>query len=312
MKQIVWSLSVTLLLLYAQRGFAAEGTSAGDPVLANCVVQLEDDIKVPAPEAGVLVQLSVKEGSQVQRGQVLAKVYDEEVKIQKQAAEYALGAAHKAAKDDIQQRYAKASAAVAEQNYKKMLESNQAVAKAVTEVDVMKAKLEWDAAILSAEKAEHDQELAKYEYGQKMAERDGANLALKRRQIVAPFEGEVVTVFRHQDEWVSPGDPILRLVKLDTMLVDGVLEQSAFDPHEVMGCDVTVEIELARGRKEQFNGRITLVSPVLRYDGRYSIRAEIANRQVNGRWLLGERMVASMTIHLNTAAGDTLDLSQRP
>jgi multidrug resistance efflux pump len=176
----------------------------------------------------------------------------------------------------------------------------------------MKAKLEWDAAILSAEKAKDDQELAKYEYGQKLAERDGANLALKRRQIVAPFNGEVVTVFRHQDEWVSPGDPILQLVKLDTMRVDGALDQSAFDPHEVMGCDVTVEIELARGRKEQFNGRITLVSPVLRRDGRYAIRAEIVNRQENGRWLLSDYMQATMTIHLNTATGDTLDLSQRP
>ena len=82
-----------------------------------------------------------------------------------------------------------------------------------TQVDIDKDKLEWDAAILSTEKAIHDQALAKYEYGQKDAELKGANLAMQRRQINAPFDGEVTTIYRHQDEWVSPGDAILRLVR---------------------------------------------------------------------------------------------------
>jgi len=286
--------------------------AAEDPILYGCLVKLDEDIKVPAPEAGLLVQLTVKEGSLVRQGEVLAKIYDEEVKIQKQAAEYALGAAHKAATDDVQERYAKASAAVAQKKYESSMQANERVPGSISQVDIDKDKLEWDAAILSTEKAIHDQALAKYEYGQKKAERDGAILAMQRRQIKAPFDGEVTTIYRHQDEWVSPGDAILRLVKLDTMLVEGALEISAFDPHEVIGCDVVVEVEMARGRKEQFTGRLVYVSSMVRLDGRYIVRAEVANRQEYDRWLLRDGMTAKMTIRLSTAGGTAVDVSRNP
>lgn len=286
--------------------------AAADPLLYGCLVKLEDDIKVPSPEAGVLVLLSVKEGSQVRQGDVLGKIYDEEVQMQKKAAAYALGAAQKAWKDDIQFRYAEKSAAVAEKAYESMLESNQSAARSVPDIEVRKGKLEWEAAILSAEKAKHDQALAGFEYYQKKAERDAADLAIHRRTIVAPFDGEVVTIFRHQGEWVSPGDPILRLVRLDTMLVEGAIELSTYDPHEVNGCDVTVEVEMARGRKEQATGRITQVSSLVRLDGRYIVRAEVANRQEHGRWLLRDGMTATMTIRLNTAGAGSLDVSRTP
>ncbi len=293
-------------------GLGLRPAEADDPVLYGCLVKLEEDVKVPAPEAGVLVDLKVKEGSQVRKGELLGKIYDDEVQMQKKAAEYALGAAYKAATDDIQFRYAQKSADVAEKAYETMVQSNNTVAKAVADIDVRKAKLEWEAAILSAEKAQHDQALAKFEYHQKKAERDASDLAMRRRMIVAPFDGEVVTIYRHQDEWVSPGDSILRLVSLGTMLVEGRIPLSDYDPQEISGCEVTLEVEMARGRKEQFNGRITYVSPMGRLTDAYDVRAEVTNRQEQGRWLLRDGVTAKMTIHLNTATAGTLGASGKP
>ena len=304
--------SATEMLLVLAGGPLLQPALAEDPTLSGCMVRLDEDVKVPAPEAGVLVLLSVKEGSQVRKGEVMGKIYDEEVQMQKKAAEYALGAAYKSATDDIQYRYAQKSADVAKKAYEAMLESNQSAAKSVPEVEVRKGKLEWEAAILSAEKAQFDQGLAKFEYHQKKAERDAAELAIGRRTILAPFDGDVTTIYRHQDEWVSPGDPILRLVRLDTMLVEGALEQSAYDPHEVGGCDVVVEVDMARGRKERFTGRITYVSSLVRIDRRYIVRAEVANRQEHGRWLLRDGMTATMTIRLSTAGADAHDVSRTP
>jgi multidrug efflux pump subunit AcrA (membrane-fusion protein) len=300
------------MLLVLAGGPLLRSALAEDPTLSGCMVRLDEDVKVPAPEAGVLVLLSVKEGSQVRKGEVMGKIYDEEVQMQKKAAEYALGAAYKSAKDDIQYRYAQKSADVAKKTYEALIQSNQSAAKSVPEVEVRKSKLEWEAAILSAEKAQFDQGLASFEYHQKKAERDAAELAIGRRTILAPFDGDVTTIYRHQDEWVSPGDPILRLVRLDTMLVEGALEQSAYDPHEVGGCDVVVEVDMARGRKERFTGRITYVSSLVRIDRRYVVRAEVANRQEHGRWLLRDGMTATMTIRLSTAGADTHDVSRTP
>jgi multidrug resistance efflux pump len=306
---LVLSVAVAAALV---AGLSARSAEAADPILYGCLVKLDEDVKLPAPEAGVLTLLTVKEGSQVRQGDVLGKIYDNEVQIQKKAAEFALGAAHKQATDDVQIRYAKKSADVAQKNYEKMMQSNRDVEKAVAEIEVLKAKLEWDASILSAEKAVHDQELAKFDYHSKKAERDAAQLAIDRRTIVAPFDGEVVTIYRHQDEWVSPGDPILRLVRLDTMLVEGAVELATYDPHEVHGSDVVVEIDMARGRKEQVTGRITFVSSLVRLDGRYIVRAEVANRQDHGRWLLRDGMTATMTIRLNTADAGAVNVTSAP
>ena len=291
---------------------SARQAAAADPVLYGCLVKLDEDVQLPAPEAGVLVQLSVKEGSQVRAGDVIAKIYDSEVQTQKKAAEYGLSAAYMQATDDVQIRYAKKSADVAEQNYEKMMQSNRDVEKAVAEIEVLKAKLEWDASVLSAEKAIHDQGLAKYEYHKKKAEVEAAQLAIDRRVIRSPFDAEVVKLYRHQDEWVSPGDPIVRLVSLDTMLVEGAVEQAAYDPHEVNGCDVVVEVEVARGRKEQVTGRITYVSSLVRLDGRYIVRAEVANRQEHGQWLLRDGTTATMKVQLNTADAGAVDVSSAP
>ena len=57
---------------------------------------------------------------------------------------------------------------------------------------------------------------------------------------------------------------------------------------------------MARGRKETFRGRITKVSSIVRVDGVYNVRAEVANRQEHGSWMLRDGLPATMTIHLGT------------
>jgi multidrug efflux pump subunit AcrA (membrane-fusion protein) len=305
-------LGVVVAMAVALGALVESARAAEDPVLKGCLVKLDEDIKLPAPEPGVLVLLSVKEGSQVRKGEVIAKIDEREAIIQRAAAEHGLKAAYKAATDDVQIRYAKKSAAVAEKNYEVLIESNKSTARAVPEIEVLKAKLEWDASVLSSEKAIHDQALAVHEYNKKLAERDAADLAINRRNIVAPFNGEITTLYRHQDEWVSPGDPIARLVSLDSMLVEGALELANYDAHEVMGAEVVVEVDMARGRKEQFTGRVTYVSSLVRLDGRYIVRAEVPNRQEYGRWLLRDGLTATMTIRLNTGGTSALDVSRAP
>ena len=57
-----------------------------DPVVDG-LVKVADEIKLPAKEAGRLVQLAVKEGNLVRAGQVIGKIDDSEPVMQKKAAE---------------------------------------------------------------------------------------------------------------------------------------------------------------------------------------------------------------------------------
>jgi membrane fusion protein, multidrug efflux system len=286
---------------------------AADLVLPKCFVKHVDDIQLPAMEAGALVQLGVKEGSQVRKGDVIGKIYDSEAQMQRKAAESEYAAAVERWKNDVPIRYAEASAEVAKKDWEMMIESNKISPKAVPEIEVLKKELEWKVTKLQIEKAQDDQLLAKYDAYTKQAQRDAAKLALERRTIRALFDGEVVELYRHQGEWVNPGDPIMRLVSLDTMWVDGFVEQAKYDPHEIQDCNVTVEVEMAHGRKELVDGRITYVSSLLDGTGkRYQVRAEVANRQEFGRWLLRHGMKATMTIHLNNGEVGAVDVSRTP
>ena len=182
--------------------------------------------------------------------------------------------------------------------------------KSVPEVELNEAKLEWDHFKLAIEKSIHDKELAKFEAMTKQAEFDAAELAIKRRTIVAPFDGVVEEIKRKQEEWVQPGDTILTLLRLDTMHVDGAIEQSQYDPNEIQGCDVAMEVELARGRKTTVRGKIVKVSNLVRSDGMYNVRAEVANLQEHGVWVVRDGLPATLTIQLGTGANATASLPQ--
>jgi multidrug efflux pump subunit AcrA (membrane-fusion protein) len=289
----------------------SQSASSADPVLAGCLVKLQDDVKLAGKEAGVLLQLNVKEGSQVRAGDVIGKIDDSQPQAQKDAAQAGYNAAYNKWQDDVEIRYSKAAADVAKADYDQLIATNKMAAKAVAEVDVRKAKLDWERSVLAIEKAEHDQKLAMYDAYTKQAELKAAQLAIDRRSLRAPFNGEVVSINRHQEEWVGPGDTILRLVRLDAMYVEGALDRTLYDPHEVVNCNVTIDVEMARGRKEQAEGRITYVSSEVRGDGKFQVRAEVPNRQEHGRWLLADGMKATMTIHLNTGGAPAADVSRR-
>ncbi len=302
--------ALAVLLVQFCRG---EQSSAqpSDPVIKG-VVRVADQIKLPAKEPGVLVQLAVKEGSQVSAGQVIGKIDDSEPQMKKKAAYAEYLGAYKRWKDDVEIRFAKAQAEVAKAKYEKLKESNRLSAKSVPEVELNEAKLDWDHFMLAIEKSYHDQELAKYEALSKQAELDAADLAIERRTIKAPFGGVVEEIKRKQDEWVQPGDTILTLLQLDTMHVEGAVEESKYDPHEIQGCDVSVEVELARGRKVTIPGRIIKVSSMVQYHGVYNVRAEIANQQQFGSWVLRDGLPATMTIHLGTGGSATAGVTRGP
>jgi multidrug efflux pump subunit AcrA (membrane-fusion protein) len=283
---------------------------AADPVV-DALIKFKQDIPLPAKEPGVLVRLDVEEGARVKKGQEIGLIDDSEPQMQKKAARYARDAAAKRAQDDVEIRFAKAQAAVAEKDYEKLMETNLRAIGAVPAVEVRRAKLDWDRALLAIEKSSKDQELAKYEWHTKQAELEAAELGINRRKIIAPFDGEVVEIQRKQDEWVNPGDAILRLVRRDVVRVEGKISQREFDPQELKDSDVTVEVQLARGRTEKVSGRIVDVSPVLSYDGRFVVRAEVANRQAGGNWILMDGQQARLTIHVKPP-GAAAELSRKP
>jgi multidrug efflux pump subunit AcrA (membrane-fusion protein) len=272
----------------------------GNPVLDRCLIKLkgEDEIRIPAQEAGVLISMPVKEGSRVHKGDLLATIDDREAQAALKVSEYALQSAQQRAQEDIEIRYAQAAEAVAKIDVLQDLKANKDYPGSIPEIEIRRKKLDRTRSRLQIEKAQKDQVLAGLEAKTKMAERDAAKMALEWRTITAPFDGEVVTTYRHKSEWVNPGDPILKLVRFDTLHVEGFAYADQYDRGELLGKPVTVKVARARGREISVQGVIVYVDQFVRSDGSYRVRAEVKNEREGDNWRIQPGLKAQMIIHL--------------
>ena len=287
-------------MLFGQVAANAAPPTTGDLVLEKTLIKVQDEADIPAQEAGVLTQLPLREGDHVKKDDLIAVIDDRQAQAAVRVAEYAYLAARKRAAQTIEIKYAAAAAAVAKAEVEQDREVNQIKRGAVPESEVRKKQLDFTRAELQIEKAQNDKVLASYDAKTKKAELGAARMALKWRTILAPFEGEVVKSYVHQSEWVNPGEPILKLVRFDKLVVEGRVSAKEYDRIEILGKPVTVEVTKTHGQKVSVTGTIIYADQQLQLKGvHYKIRAEVKNKRVNGSWQLQPGGVARMTIHLN-------------
>jgi multidrug efflux pump subunit AcrA (membrane-fusion protein) len=277
---------------------------ANEPILANCLVSLVEEAKVPAREAGVLVALDIREGDTVTRGAVIAKIDDSQPQSERRKAKAEHDQAVAKAESDVDIRYSVAAEAVARAELEKANDANTRALGAITTVEIERLRLNQQKSELSIEQARLEQKLAGLTATAKEVEVEAAGDAIARRLVTAPLDGVVVEVFPHRGEWMQPGDPLARVVRADTLRVEGYVDSARHDPEAVRDRPVTVEITLADKRVETFSGRIVFTSPIVESGGEYRVWAEVPNRLVpgSGTWLMRPGQTARMTIHSNQPA----------
>lgn len=155
---------------------------------------------------------------------------------------------------------------------------------------------ELERARLSLAAAVIDFETAKFNQDQERAQIKRIQARVDRFRIVAPFDGEVDTVFMDLGQSVSDSDQVLRLVDIDPLEIDVPVptQQTLADPSAgrkgiLLGEPAWVVMELP-GELRVFVGRVTEVSPVA--DSRSNtrrVRVEVPNP---------ERLVAGLTAYV--------------
>ena len=278
----------------------APAAAAPDPVISEgCVLSAIRDQMVPASDSGVIVKLAVEQGERVSKGAELLRVDDREVQAQKIVKEKDYEVAQQNASSDVKIRYQEATAAVMLAGWRKLQAANKGGGTGtVPEIEVMRAELEYKKAQLGAEQAKEEHVTDQLTAEAKKAEVDAADVIVSRRILRAPFEGVVVQVVRREGEWVSPGDPVLQIVRTDRLRINATLPAADWGPADVEGRKVTVEVKLPQGRVEKVTGKVVFASPVV-YEGELPIEAEIEAPIQNGRATVYAGLPAAMTIHVN-------------
>ncbi|NCY02460.1 MAG: HlyD family efflux transporter periplasmic adaptor subunit, partial [Planctomycetia bacterium] len=239
------------------------------------------------------------EGDVVRRGDVIAKIDDNQPQMERRKAKAEHDQAVAKADSDVDVRYAVAAEKVAQIEFEKAAESDRKVPGSVTRVELNRLQLNEQKSELQIEQAQLEKKVSTLAAIAKGVEVDAAENAIERRLIKAPLDGVVVQVFPHQGEWMQPGDPLARVVRADKLRVEAYVDSARFDPEQVRDRPVTAEVVLADNRRERFKGRIVFTSPIVESGGDYRVFAEVENRQAEGtqQWLLRAGQTATLTIH---------------
>jgi len=283
-----------------QQAFDSPGqtpTPIGLATIERCQVFLIQDVEVPAEQAGRLVRVDVREDDIVEASDLLAQIDDRQAQLQKTAAELERNAAQTRADDDIEVRFSRKSFELADAELKQDLEINRNSRGAIPHAEIRRKELARHRAELQIDRSNLDLRVAQMTADVQQAAVLAAEDNFLRRQITAPFKGVVIDVLKQEGEWVDIGEPVIRVVRMDRLRVDGFFKGESFNPADLDNRDVTVTVQLARGQVENFAGKVTFISPLVRAGNNYRIRAEVENRQERGHWMLRPGMTATITIH---------------
>ena len=278
----------------------ADGTP-GEREVDRCQVTLIDVVDVAAQEAGLLMELEVREGSEIKEGDPIGQINDSKMLMAKKVAEAEHKVALAEAENDIAIRYSEKAYEVARQEWVVRHKANQQVPGSTPEVEMEKLKLQAEKSKLEIEKATLERTIASLTAESKQASVEAADDDIHRRRVLAPLDGVVAEVFRHRGEWVNPGDRVVQLLRMDKLRVEGDLNIAEVSPSDIVGRPVRIVAKLTGGKQAQFQGKVVFVDLRILTGGVYRVKAEVVNRQENGAWTLLPGTTVNMFIDSGVA-----------
>ena len=130
---------------------------------------------------------------------------------------------------------------------------------------------------LEIAQAESDLEVAAMQARLKEHELSLARLDLERRRITSSIDGVVVELYRNRGEWVEPGEPVMRILRLNRLWAEGFLKVDDLSKC-VEHSPVVLTVKINEEETVELPGRIVFVGrevdPVNRD---VLVRAEIEN-----------------------------------
>lgn len=264
--------------------------------LSHCLVSLIDDVDVPAEKPGVLTVLSVKEGDYLAKDALIGKIDDRYALQQLESAKSDHAAALVKADSGLETDYAVATHRTAQAEHQVALSANAKQPNTVSAVETERLRLAAEQARIKISVTEYERSVKGIEAAGFAAKAQLAHTDLARHRLQAPVAGEVVEIFYRPGEWVEPGKPIVHLVRLDRLRIEGFVRFDALAPGDVLNRKVRATIAVAGDKTESFDGVVTFVSPIIQPGGEYRIWAEVENRQVGDQWLLRPGLEADLDL----------------
>lgn len=277
---------------------ADEITSKPETVVVHDVqLTVIQQVDLPARDEGVLAHIPVRVGQMVKRQDVLVQLNDEEASMTLERARLELQIAEQDSQNDTHRRLAQKKLAVVESELQRAKQSNAEFANSVSQTEIDELQLQTDQASIQIEQARHEQKQAELTRKLKDNEFRLANRILQRRQIRASLDGQIVQIYHQPGEWIKPGEPVVRILRLDRLRVEGFLKANRITP-QLDDAPIVLTVALPNKPRVQFSGRIVFVSPEINpVNGQVRFWAEVENRDLSLKPGMGGTVEIQLTQH---------------
>jgi multidrug efflux pump subunit AcrA (membrane-fusion protein) len=275
---------------YMVYAFVFDGTEITvNPVLIKVI----EEVAVPAVQEGPVLAIQVKEGQVVQEGQMLIQLDDQRARLKQQQAELEQKIAVMKAGNRSGILLAETEVRVTSSNLQRALESRKRFPDTPSQAEVDEIELRVAQGKQHLEQATQDFKLTDLARELAVKNLELAKFEVDRHQIKSPIQGAVTEIIAKKGEWVRPGEPLVRVTRIDRLKVDGFIKRELAS-NSLVDRTVTIAVEGEAGEKGQHLGKVVFISPVVEPNDRTQrIVAEVDN----ARGLLGPGLRAKMIIH---------------
>jgi multidrug resistance efflux pump len=292
MKRLVATLAVFGLVIC--RATAVE-------VETLAVVRELDEIEVPAQRDGLLAEMLVRRGHTIHKGQLIAELDKNDTSLKLAVARAELQMAQMKSENDGPVLVAKTAVSRASTEgrlleelgdnavYLERFRQKNSAEKSAAELrsaenQLMQDRMQVDVKVSQARVLEND---------------------LKLTSIVSPVDGLIQEQVKQHGEWVKQGETVVKITRMDHLLVEGFLDSKTVSPHALPGAKVRSTIKVSGEGAVEFEGLVVeQAAPKLEVDGKFPVWVEIPNRMVvdrtgKERWLLRPGMTGTMIVILD-------------
>ncbi|WDF69887.1 efflux RND transporter periplasmic adaptor subunit [Sphingobacterium oryzagri] len=240
---------------------AVQEKTISELVSASGKVQPEFEVKLSSEVSGEIIELNVREGDVVKKGQVLCRVKPD--LLQSSYDQVAAMVNQQQANLGVSQQMLKqqeANFVNTEATYKRSLELFDKRVISASEMD--KARADYEAARASIESQRQQVVAARFGVSQSQAQLQEAGNSLSRTTIYAPADGIISLLSIELGERVvgtaqMAGTEIMRIANMSSMEVNVEVNENDINRVKV-GNTASIEVDAFQGRK--FNGVVTEIS----------------------------------------------------
>lgn len=242
-------------------------TSYGPLTVPEVRLSLVERATLAAERTGVLDQVAVREGDAVAAGALVAKLRDQVIRAQ-------LAVAEKQLENDVDLRFARKAAELANLEFSKSVKVNAGASGTISEMELRKQRLASEKALLQLEQAQWQLEITRLQ-------RDETLALLNAYSVTAPWAGVVMKISKRRGEAVREGEPIVEIADLSRLRAEGHV--SLNDSLRLrVGAPVQLRLDVPGGElsieERTFQGRLVFIEPkVDAVTQKVRIWAEIAN-----------------------------------